>query len=154
MTISSKSSAAWDRILVGTFLGFVAGPARIRPGNQDYTVKLTALNAEAILGPADLVVECFDNAESRRVVQNHVRSQKKGCVHAGLAADGGFGVVRWDPHFVIDDEDAPDQATCEAGGFLPIIARVASCLVASIQFFLSNRQQVNWNISPRNAESF
>ena len=32
---------------------------------QDYTVKLTALNAEAILGSADLVVECFDNAESR-----------------------------------------------------------------------------------------
>jgi len=26
---------------------------------QDYTVKLTALNAGAILGPADLVVECF-----------------------------------------------------------------------------------------------
>src|SRR5206468_1313898 len=37
---------------------------------QDYTVKLTSLNAETILGPADLVVECFDNAESRRVVEN------------------------------------------------------------------------------------
>src|SRR5215470_15175861 len=36
---------------------------------QDYTVKLTALNLEAILGEVGLVVECFDNAESRLLVQ-------------------------------------------------------------------------------------
>src|SRR6476660_4592441 len=44
---------------------------------QDYTVKLTALNADAILGSADLVVDCFDNAEGRCVIQNYVRSKKK-----------------------------------------------------------------------------
>src|SRR6266446_812328 len=32
---------------------------------QDYAIKLTSLNVETILGSADLVVECFDNAESR-----------------------------------------------------------------------------------------
>ena len=121
---------------------------------QDYTVKLTALNADAILGATDLVVECFDNAESRRVVQNYVRSKQKPCVHAGLAANGEFGVVRWDEHFTIDDEGAPGQATCEGRGFLPLILRVSSSLVASIQFFLADKRQVNWNISPRNAESF
>src|SRR5262249_8039302 len=71
---------------------------------QDYGVKLTALNVEAILGNADLVVECFDNAESRRIVQDFVRGKKKACVHAGLAANGEFGVVRWDKDFVIDEE--------------------------------------------------
>src|SRR5437867_5704196 len=121
---------------------------------QDYTVKLTALNADAILGSADLVVECFDNAESRRVVQNYVRLKQKPCVHAGLAANGEFGVVRWDEHFTIDDEGVPGQATCEGRGFLPLILRVSSSLVASIQFFLADKPQVNWNISPRNAESF
>src|SRR5262249_60974574 len=60
---------------------------------HDFTVKLTALNVETVLGGADLVVECFDNAESRRLVQNHVRAAKKPCVHAGLAANGEFGVV-------------------------------------------------------------
>ena len=63
---------------------------------QDYAVKLTALNADAILGGAGLVAECFDNAESRRVVQDYVRSKQIPCVHAGLAANGEFGVVRWD----------------------------------------------------------
>lgn len=121
---------------------------------QDYTVKLTALNADAILGTADLVVECFDNAESRRLVQNYVRSKQMPCVHAGLAANGEFGVVRWDEHFKIDEENVPGQATCEGRGFLPLILRISSSLVASIQFFLADKRQVNWNVSPRNAESF
>ena len=121
---------------------------------QDYSVKLTALNVEAILGEAGLVVECFDNAESRRVVQNYARSNQKPCIHGGLAANGEFGAVRWDEHFAIDEEDAPGQATCEGRGFLPIILRVSSSLVASIQLFLDGGQQVNWNVSPRNAESF
>jgi molybdopterin/thiamine biosynthesis adenylyltransferase len=121
---------------------------------QDYTVRLTALNVDAILGSTDLVVECFDNAEGRRMVQNYIRSKQKPCVHAGLAANGEFGVVRWDHYFTIDDEGVPGQATCEGRGFLPLILRVSSSLVASIQFYLTDKRQVNWNVSPRNAESF
>jgi len=121
---------------------------------REYAVKLTDLNVETILGDAGLVVECFDNAESRRIVQNYVRSKNRQCVHAGLAAAGEFGVVRWDQHFMIDEEGAPGQATCEGRGFLPLIIRVSSSLVASIQFFLADGRQVNWNISPRSAESF
>ncbi len=121
---------------------------------RDFTVKLTSLNAEALLGPADLVVECFDNAESRQVVQDFVRERQKPCVHTGLAANGEFGVVRWDGHFTIDREATAGQATCEGRGFLPLILRVSSSLVASIQFFLADKREVNWNVSPRNADSF
>ncbi len=121
---------------------------------KDYSVKLTALNVETILREAGLVIECFDNAESRRVVQDYVRSRQKPCLHGGLAANGEFGAVRWDEHFTIDEEGAAGQATCEGRGFLPIILRVSSSLVASIQFFLADGRRVNWNVSPRNAESF
>jgi hypothetical protein len=99
------------------------------------------------------VVECFDNAESRRILQDYVRSGQKPCVHAGLAANGEFGVVRWDEYFTIDEEGAPGQATCEGRGFLPLILRVSSSLVASDKLFLAVKRQVNWNISSRNAES-
>lgn len=121
---------------------------------QDFTVKLTALNVDTLLGSAGLVVDCFDNAESRSIVQEYVRSKQKPCVHAGLAANGEFGVIRWDKHFAIDEEGVPGQATCEGRGFLPLILRVSSSLVASIQFFLADSREVNWNVSPRNAESF
>jgi len=121
---------------------------------HDFPVKLTALNVDALLGSADLVVECFDNAEGRRVVQEYVRAQQKPCIHAGLAANGEFGVVRWDKDFVIDAEASPGQATCEGAGFLPIILRTSSSLVASVRFYLANKTEVDWNISPRLAESF
>lgn len=121
---------------------------------RDYTVKLTALNVDAILSGAGLVVDCFDNAESRRMVQDYVRSRQKACIHAGLAANGEFGVVRWDRHFTIDEEGAAGQATCEGRGFLPLILRVSSSLVASIRFFFGDSREVNWNVSPTNAESF
>jgi hypothetical protein len=121
---------------------------------QDYPLKLTSLNAETILGSAGLVVDCLDNAEGRRVIQHFVRAKQKPCVHAGLAANGEFGVVRWGEHFAIDAEDVPGQATCEGPGFLPLILRASSSLVSSIQFYLAEKRQVNWNISPRDAESF
>ena len=121
---------------------------------HDYTVRLIALNRDTILNDAGLVVDCFDNAESRHVVQSYVRATQKPCIHAGLAANGEFGVVRWDQHFTIDEEGVPGQATCEGRGFLPLILRVSSSLVASIQFFLADSRLINWNISPRNAESF
>ena len=72
----------------------------------------------------------------------------------GLAANGEFGIVRWDEHFTIDEESAPGQATCEGRGFLPLILRVSSSLIASIQLYLADKRQVNWNVSARNAESF
>src|SRR6476660_4483202 len=58
---------------------------------QDYSVRLTTLNADAILGAADLLVDCFDNAESRQLIQGFARARPKPCVHAGLAANGEFG---------------------------------------------------------------
>jgi len=121
---------------------------------QDYPIRLTELNAETILGAADLIVDCFDNAASRRLIQEFVRARQKACVHAGLAANGEFGVVRWDKHFVIDEEATPGQATCEGRGFLPLILRVSSSLAASLQWFVEDSREMNWNISPRNAESF
>src|SRR5438045_7979552 len=62
---------------------------------QDYSVKLSALNADAILGEAGLVVECFDNAESRRIVQNFVRPKQKPSGQGGPAATVELHVRRW-----------------------------------------------------------
>src|ERR1051325_11238725 len=53
---------------------------------QDYTVKLTALNADAILAGTELLVDCFDNAESCKLLQDYARAKNRPCVHAGLAA--------------------------------------------------------------------
>ena len=121
---------------------------------QDYSVRLTKLNLDAVLGRVDLVVDCFDNAESRRLVQDYVRANEVVCLHGGLAANGAFGVVRWDDEFVIDSEDVPGQPTCEGAGYLPLIAIVSAALVRSIREWMEDGAMRNWNVSPDAAESF
>ena len=121
---------------------------------QDFPVRLTKLNVETLLGPVDLVVDCFDNAESRQLVQDFVRANDKPCLHGGLAADGGFGVVQWDEDFTIDSEDVPGQPTCEGAGFLPLITMVSAALVRSIRDWMEDESRRNWNVSPTMADSF
>lgn len=48
----------------------------------------------------------------------------------------------------------PLQAFQLVHGAEQLIQRVSSSLVLSIQFFLGDSREVNWNVSPTNAESF
>ncbi|MEM7392233.1 MAG: ThiF family adenylyltransferase, partial [Verrucomicrobiota bacterium] len=121
---------------------------------NDFPVRLSKDNLDAVPAGYDLLVDGFDNAASRRLVQDYARRHNKPCLHAGLAAEGAYGIVRWDRNFIIDEEDAPGQPTCEGTGFLPIIVRVSSALIRSIQVFLDEGRELNWNIGPENAESF
>ena len=65
------------------------------------------------------MVDCFDNLESRSLLQVFARPRGKALVHTGLAGDGRFGLVRWTERFAPDAEDEPGQATCEGGEHLP-----------------------------------
>ena len=121
---------------------------------EDFPVRLTGLNVETLLDPVDLVVDCFDNAASRQLVQDHVRANGTACLHGGLAADGAFGVVRWDEDFTIDPEDVPGQATCEGAGFLPLITMVSAAMVRSIRDWMNDGTRRSWNVSPTAADSF
>lgn len=121
---------------------------------RDYAVRLTAENAATILGAHDLLVDTFDNADSRALVQTHARQSGVSCVHAGLAAHGEFAVVRWDADFVIDREPVAGQATCQNGDFLPVIVMAAAALAHSIQRFVTEKACWNWNLTPRGSEAF
>jgi hypothetical protein len=99
-------------------------------------VKLAEANVEALCGGADLLVDCFDNASSRRVVSTFARASGKPLVHAALSGDGTFGIVRWEERFTADQEDVAGQATCEGGEHLPLIGLLAAALARAIQDFL------------------
>lgn len=103
---------------------------------ESFGVRVEATNVATLCGAADLVVDAFDNAKSRRVLSEYARSTAKPLVHAAISADGTFGLVRWDERFVADEEGAPGQATCEGGEHLPLIALVASTLARTIQDFV------------------
>jgi len=109
--------------------------------------KLTKDNPKQLLGGSDLVIDCLDNGEARRLVQNFVRAEKIPCVHGALAADGGFGRVIWDEQFEID-EATGGGATCENGEHLPFIAVTATLLAKAAQDFLLHGAKRGYQIHP------
>ena len=105
---------------------------------EAFGVRVTEENVATLCGNADLVVDAFDNAKSRRLLSTWARSAAKPLVHAAVSADGTFGLVRWEERFAADEEGAPGQATCEGGEHLPLIALVSATLARTIQTFVEN----------------
>lgn len=105
---------------------------------EAFGVRLVEGNVEALCGTADLLVDCFDNAASRRLLSDFARRAQKPLVHAALSGDGTFGLVRWDERFVPDAEDVAGQATCEGGEHLPVIGQVGATLAGVIRDYLKS----------------
>lgn len=112
--------------------------------------KLSSENDDQLLAGADLIIDCLDNGEARRIVQNFSKSHVP-CLHGTLAAGGQFGRVIWNENFVIDDEDGVGGATCENGDFLPFIATVASYIATAAQKFLNSGEKHGFQITPAGA---
>jgi len=112
--------------------------------------KLTADNVEALFKGADLIIDCLDNGEGRRVIQRYVRETGVPCLHGALAADGGMGRVVWDEHFRIDDEGS-GGATCEDGEHLPFIGLASAYLARAAQEYLATGKQLNFQAFPVSA---
>ncbi|MBX3222072.1 MAG: ThiF family adenylyltransferase [Labilithrix sp.] len=103
---------------------------------ESFGVRVDEGNVATLCGSADLVVDAFDNAKSRRVLSAWAKSAGKPLVHAAVSADGTFGLVRWDGRFAADEEPSAGAATCEGGEHLPLIALVASTLARAVQDYV------------------
>jgi molybdopterin/thiamine biosynthesis adenylyltransferase len=110
--------------------------------------KLVENNIDVLLKDATLVVDCLDNAASRKLVQDYARKHNLPCLHGALAPGGAFGRVVWTEQFVIDSEVGAGAATCEDGEFLPFIALTAAYLARSVQIFLQDGRKIGFSISP------
>jgi molybdopterin/thiamine biosynthesis adenylyltransferase len=110
-------------------------------------VRLRAHNAAELLDGCDLAVDCFDNFESRELLSSAARTHAIPLLHAALAADGTFGLIRWDERFAPDREDSEGQATCEGGEHLPMIGVLASTLAREIQSFVRDGARHDYMVS-------
>ncbi|HUS63871.1 MAG TPA: ThiF family adenylyltransferase [Kofleriaceae bacterium] len=133
-----KNKAEAVRLQLANFYGHKA---------EAMGVRLGAHNAAQLLGGCDLAVDCFDNQDSRLALSAAAREAGVPLVHAALAADGTFGLVRWDERFTPDREDAEGQATCEGGEHLPVIGLLAATLARTVQDFLRNGARADSMVS-------
>lgn len=133
-----KNKAEAARLQLANFYGRKAEALGVRLGEH---------NAAQLLDGCDLAVDCFDNQDSRLVLSQAARSRSLALVHAALAADGTFGLVRWDERFAPDREDQEGQATCEGGEHLPVIGLLAATLARAIQDFSARGAQHDYMVS-------
>lgn len=105
---------------------------------ESFGVRLTRDNVEALCRGGDLLVDCFDNQDSRLLLSEYARKAGKPLVHGAVSADGNFGLVRWDERFAPDSEDTAGQATCEGGAHLPLLGLLAATLARAVQDYMKH----------------
>src|SRR5687767_3905695 len=103
--------------------------------------EMTAQNAQALLKGARVVVDTFDNAAARGLVQQAVRALGVPCLHVGLFED--YCEVLWDEGYRVPRDVAGD--VCEyplaRNGVLLAVAIASETLMA---FCLEGRR-VQWS---------
>lgn len=133
-----KAKADSIRLQLANFYGHKA---------EALNVRLAANNTDQLLAGADLAVDCFDNADSRILLAEACRAHSIPLLHGALAADGTFGIVRWDERFTPDRESVVGQATCEGGEHLPMIGLIGATLARAIQDFVKDGARHDYLIS-------
>ncbi len=133
-----KNKAQALRLQLNNFFGVSA---------EAFGVKVTGDNLDTLLKNADLIVDCFDNAESRRLLSSYAQQTDKALLHSAISGDGTFGIVRWDERFAVDEEDELGQATCEGGEHLPLIGLVSATLARCIQDYVNTKARNDYMIS-------
>src|SRR5688500_115247 len=68
--------------------------------------ELAAENVKQLLKESALVIDAFDNARSRQLVQDHCRAAGAPCLHVGLHAD--YCEVVWDEQYRVPRDVAGD----------------------------------------------
>jgi molybdopterin-synthase adenylyltransferase len=107
--------------------------------------ELTERNAPGLLRGAGLVVDTFDNASSRQLVQDRCRAEAIPCLHVGLFAD--YAEVIWDDAYRVPRDVAGDVCEYPLARNLVLLA-VAIASESLIQFVLDGTKGA-WSITLR-----
>lgn len=115
-----------------------------------YRFKLVRENIETVLKNKTLVIDCFDNQESRLLVRDYCKSNSIPSLHAGISDDGEYGQVNWGEFFTPDKEEA-GVATCEEGvDLLPMFTKIASCIAQEAKNYFETKEKRMYMISKFN----
>ena len=107
--------------------------------------ELTERNTRSLLKDATLVLETFDNAASRRLVQEQCRLQSLTCLHVGLFAD--YCEVIWDESYRVPADAAGDVCDYPLARNLVLLA-VALASETLVRFVLEG-VRANWSATLR-----
>lgn len=106
------------------------------------TKRLTPQNAERLLKGAAVVLDTFDNHESRRAVQEACLKLGIPCLHAGMSGEG-TGDLQWEPGYVVPpDVELPDPCAYPLG--LVLVNLTAALAAELVVRFLLHGEKKNY----------
>jgi molybdopterin-synthase adenylyltransferase len=111
----------------------------------DESKRLDKDNVHKLLRGADLVVDCFDNAESRSIVKEYCGSRLVPCVHAGMIHE--YGEVIWEPLYQVPQDTEGDP--CDYPLARNLVILVVHVLAEEVVDFFTNPKPRlgNWSIT-------
>jgi len=107
--------------------------------------ELTERNARTLLKGAGLIIDTFDNAAARQLVQDQCRFSGTDCLHVGLFAD--YAEVVWDDGYRVPRDVAGDVCDYPLARNLVLLA-VAVASETLIRFVLDGTRE-NWSVTLR-----
>lgn len=104
------------------------------------TKRLTEKNARRLLGDAAVVLDSFDNHESRAIVQQVCLELSLPCLHAGMSGEG-TGDLHWETGYEVP-QDMPREDPCAYPLGLALV-NLTSALAAEliVRFLLTGEKQ-------------
>jgi molybdopterin/thiamine biosynthesis adenylyltransferase len=107
--------------------------------------ELSERTARKFLKDADLVLDTFDNSDSRRLVQAHCREAGTACLHAGLFAD--YAEVIWNEGYRVPSDAGQDVCDYPLARNLVLLA-VAVAAETVVRYALGGVRE-NWSVTLR-----
>ena len=107
--------------------------------------ELTDQNVKKLLRGADVVVDAFDNASSRRIVHQFCASKGLPCLHVGLFAD--YCEVIWNERYEVPRDVNGD--VCEYPLARNIVLLGVTIASEELVRFISTKEQKDWSATLR-----
>ena len=112
---------------------------------QGQTMELTPENAGRLLGGSALVLDVFDNSQSRRAVKEYCDGASLPCLHVGLAAD--YAEVIWNEAYRVPSVANDDVCDYPLARNLVMLAVAVAC--ETVVEFLSKGARSSFTITLR-----
>lgn len=106
------------------------------------TEKLSSQNV-GLLNDFDLIVDTFDNFESRKLIQDFVIKNKIDCLHCGFSSQMTFEIC-WAENYEVPSDDTSDFDVCTAEGAASFIKLASSVGAISVLEFLQTGKKLDF----------
>lgn len=120
---------------------------QIRP----VSTKLTSSNINKVVKEfkPDVIIDCFDNSESRQLLFDYANESKIACLHGGMV--DGFGEVKWNSSYIVPS-GTKGLDVCDYPLSKTIIMLTVACLQESLIMKVDKGSELGYNIFVNNGK--